>query len=878
MPPLLADSRHASLLAIRPPKDIREVFAEYIDRIPELRTREAQALLRQRFIAIFNAATRNPSYARHVREPDDPLGTGDKVERARRAAKRMSLSETATHMMNVTKLLSDDVCLGLSYIHSKRGEKGVEEYLRRLDIEKIVVIGKQLRTERVEARENAIQMSNTCKPLITGSEQPEGYLCGKVWQHRDPPPRIKDVAQIEGWNVSVEYCERYIAYAEQTFGMTLPVCNQLLGNKHMWGYYEHMLTYCRPARAGFLELAMFAAVFCARHGTKPSKHIMIPDTLFSAFEGMFTFQDPFWSIRQEEIEALFAACQTLFPDDPLGRELLERSISILTNKANDRSGSETLDEPHGSPLRILKLFPDPGMQQQAARQHADSAHYMFMQDTVPPEITRLTEKELSSAFVFSARDILMLDNSDKIWLPDLARAHRSGLEWHTVLLDSEPAAVAEVIEQLFLCDDILCNSVAAELSLLFLSQDPAIYASRDSMQQIFGENSPYITKSKYLQALTEILTSENMYFTADYLRVFSRMKSHGEERTVAELFQLMDEQSELPPLLHAEYWHPLLSKGTLDLDAIIDVLLRTDAKDIPKTQEYLIARNLCSDEQDWAKLLWKLRGGTIYHAVLETALLACVNPGKIGVGCTMLHYAEVQAGICERLAEIDPKRYALGRNIGFLDLPMEMFIDADPHTVASLNCWREGSGILRCNEQFSPDLCAEMRGVVDVYCRGRGSTAKTLFEDVEISTEFSDFFLASRSAFTHDDLRLVTGLCMDDGHGLLLPITRKALMSSADIQEELLTGALRVSDAADVACALLGELARKGKDKQTVGDLGLEQWNTRIPLNPKRYALIHRICANATLRNELVATLQDCNPTMPLRELSAHLYPPAPKK
>lgn len=833
-----------------------------------MQTPQYQALFRERFIALLNAAMCNNAYTRHVPKVHDPLDSVAAAERPRSKARSSYPSEVASSIVNTIKLLSDDFCLGFSYIRNKRGETGIEEYLRAADIETIVLIGKKLRTEHVEARAAAMHKSNTCV-----SEKPEGYLCGKVREYEYLPSRLTDNAQINAWNSAVDDHDAYIAYAKRVLGITLSVCNTLMLNKRMHPYYEHMMSYGKT-EAGFLELAVFARVFCARHGTQPRSHILIPDSLFPAFEAMFTFVGKFWNMRPEEIHALKASCETVFPDDPMARELLGRCIHILIERANSRIGSMDMEEPFASPLRILKIFPDPDMQLKAGLRHANTQEYVVMQDILAGGIAGNAMKPQSEAFVFSAQDITGGDQNSEVWLPDIARAYPSGIEWHPVLLDCPPSMAAEVIGTLFSVEDVRCSAVASELVVFLLSLDATILESKQSLGKILQSRSTHTQTSEYLQALRKAAKPHDLHYAAEYVNVLMKTESPEGGNTVADYMRLMDDASPLP-ILHCEYWHPLLSKSRWGLEKVHDVLLRTQKNDLPKTINYLIQMEIWINEADWAQLLWKLHHGTLHDVDLLRNLLAFTVPDAICEGSVILHYIAVESGIREYLATIDPERYSLKRDTGFLDLPMEMFLDMRAKEIAPLDRWRTGARIKRCHEEFGPALRKRMLETVEVYSK---DTMQGLFDDMGISPEFTDFFLTSTSALTRDDLRLVTGLCADDGHGLLLPITRKALASSPDIQEKLLTGALRAADAAEVTCAILGELARKGNDQQTIGQLAVGQWKTRIPLDPKRYALIHRVCSNATLRNAIVGALHDRDPNMPLRELSAYFHPSSRKK
>jgi hypothetical protein len=261
------------------------VLVEAVGSHPEHRTRKFLAALRQQLVAILNAAI-----AQH----------GEATTRASAAVQRTCAEFTS----------------GVSFIHTKKGMEGVQEYLDPERLHEIVAIGRKLRRtymvepfaatkkrnrineEEVLSRVVAEDLEFTYAPQIVSGEFRQNQLLGHCSSY---PELLRFANELQKLDHALELAD--------LLGVDSNAIEEGKGNKSESGLRSVLDE--TEHRVSYLEIAIFCAVFAKRHGIRTKNPLTFPSKEAKRFLDDFDGRS---LLREQAVKEYHEVCETLFPN------------------------------------------------------------------------------------------------------------------------------------------------------------------------------------------------------------------------------------------------------------------------------------------------------------------------------------------------------------------------------------------------------------------------------------------------------------------------------------------------------------------------------------------------------------------------------------
>lgn len=853
-----------TLPALAPPSTMGEALLREIAYRPELQSRNFLARLRADVISVMNAALQSPAYMGHGSHAEMPDSLLLNVEKTR----------VQLPILKALALISDDLCLGLSYLCMKRGNEGVEEHLRKADTAMLVRIGKQLR-EVFQEQMHALGQRNTVLPpekLKDGGEDPHSR------------PKLSHLLEIEMWSAPqkllsygnvleskqrIDSFASYFALADQ-LQIGKPLCN----SAYFDGLLEQAFEKVREngQRFGFLELATFVEVFCKAHEAEPEDPLHIPQHLYPQFEECFVLEKGEWEWKEESRHILEEQCGMLFSDHPIALPCLRLILHCLPNALAEnlqmptelsRSSWEADRQyarglfPQSAVLAEYKLFTPTGLAKADYENRGLHAERKEARNTQEMQVSLNTRPE----------EILQMERDEML---ELAKRFPDPAEWHTLLLDTpEPGNIARVIMKLFEARTALCRDIAAHLLLFTLSMDNTIcnrgWSIRDILQakntnpaKPGWREKPMNTGEEEVCTVLASKGSKALKIMQDlspaFLVYFDKAFLEEDKLSVENVVESVCEDADIPRIFGMHYWHPNYRKGFVNVEDLGEALTLTESPMQQKCLDYIVRRQLLTTPSQWSLFVgdMRLRLPLAPKPPLLSKILASIPPEMLPE--VALQQIVLQLSAHRTLKTLDDyrederkKKKKPGKKIESIDIPMSVLLDPGTQEFALPPSWDEAVDFVEMlPERARTQLQQFLQARPDVY-------ASSLYPK-EFTKKHSSFVFTTKEQIDAEDLSVIQAICASPDHRLQKHVIAKALRSSQDIQILLLSEILQTEDASALALALIGNIARAMGDFSTIVSWRPQGWKSAVSL-PGEYAWLADVLNASSALRQSVARL-----------------------
>jgi hypothetical protein len=887
-----------SLPALAPPRTLGGVLHTYVQNHPEARTRSYLSTLRANIITIFNGALQNTAYtARHTKDESATTSIG-------------SFNRNA-----VLKLVSDDFCLGVSYLRAKKGDQDAEEYLQQCDIQTCVLIGKKLRTtyeDRVTdlRRRNAmVENEGGIDEKSLGKKEVKCAICYEITANvgatSSGDKRFTTFGELLKENSCLDDLEEYLSLAN-SMGVTPQLCHEKYG-----GGFDVLFNKIHR-NVDFLKLAVFVAVYAHKHGIKPLDPVTLPQVSYQDFENDFEYVDDEWRFKPEEYKAYQQSCEAVFPENKKAASLLEKMLCSLEYSIEE--GEKLPDEldqvlPRDDRQYAMGMYPNQAILKEYGRITPNNAHSDLVDGVYAKEVRRAKRTMNSKAALpYTVKDVL---NADEKEVVRMAREYPYAPEWHTLVIDEQnPISLAKAICMFYDAGSALCRSIAAYLLLQVLSLSEFLYEQKWSVEELFQgvriDDDESLQPSKHIfeefapkgsvvmEVLTNLPRRVITYFVEYYSEAEAGMCKH------TPVFILLDEiaQSEdVSQFCQPKYWHPrhgiqahLTSVGSEIAEEITSVVISSQPHLWDKSLDYIVQRNLLPSAEHWRQMLSTIKAifaenkQALTSHVLKKAPVEHISMACIELMSYMLQPHEMFQMINadkKELEAADPETQQ--RTSGLMRSylrPTQTELESDePLFEVDASATPQPSSKQKYCERldlplsiflnphtgaFDPpeewEEAAQYAEMIPENVRKKITTDVQERKESNASKVFPahftgndvSFVFTTKESYDEDDVLILTYAYPVFGARLRDVVCTKLMASPTSMQEQLLE-VLPLDSSCELVVALLSHVARGQKDELSVADLNLDTWDYSITL-PSAYSFLNK---PLTSRSELAERVRD---------------------